>query len=83
MANTIVGISERLKACMRSKGVTGYRVAKDTGFPAVYVYRWINNEATPRIRNLAVLAEYFDVPLDQLIFGKEERNGLQEENGAG
>ena len=83
MANTIGGISERLMACMRSKGVTGYRVAKETGFPAVYIYRWIRNEATPRIRNLAVLAEYFDVPLDQLIFGKEEGHGVQEENDAG
>ena len=76
-------ITERLRACLKAKGVTGYRLAVATGIPAPCVYRWLKGENTPHVKHLQVVAEYLGVPLDQLIFGKEEGHGVQEENDAG
>ena len=76
-------ITERLRACLKAKGVTGYRLAVATGIPAPCVYRWLKGENTPHVKHLQVVAEYLGVPLDRLILREEERNGLQEENDAG
>lgn len=75
-------ITERLRACLKAKGVTGYRLAVATGIPAPCVYRWLNGQTTPHVTHLRTVAEYLDVPLDQLLLGEEERDGLQEESGS-
>ncbi len=64
-------ISVRVRGCMKEKGVTAYRVAKDTGIDPANVTRWVRGMATPTIGHLKKLAEYFGVPFEYLALGKE------------
>lgn len=52
---------------MEEKGVTAYRVAKDTGITQATLSRWKTGKVSPSIETLQVLAEYFGVTLDYLM----------------
>ena len=51
---------------MEEKGVTAYRVAKDTGITQATLSRWKTGKVSPSIETLQVLAEYFGVTIDYL-----------------
>ena len=65
-------IAKRIRACMKAKGVSGYRVAKETGIDPVNVTRWIRGMAVPTLRNLQKLSEYFGVSFEYLALGRGE-----------
>ena len=46
-------------------------LAKQTEIAAVRISRLENDRIDPRLRELVVLAERFDVTLDRLVFGEE------------
>lgn len=52
---------------MEEKGVTAYRVAKDTGITQATLSRWKTGRVSPSIETLQVLAEYFGVTIDYLM----------------
>ena len=52
---------------MEEKGVTAYRVAKDTGITQATFIRWKTGKVSPSIETLQVLAEYFGVTIDYLM----------------
>lgn len=52
---------------MEEKGVTAYRVAKDTGITQATLSRWKTGKVYPSIETLQVLAEYFGVTIDYLM----------------
>lgn len=52
---------------MEEKGVTAYRVAKDTGITQATLSRWKTGKVSPSIEILQVLAEYFGVTIDYLM----------------
>ena len=52
---------------MEEKGVTAYRVAKDTGITQATLSRWKTGKVSPSIETLQVLAEYFGVTIDYLM----------------
>ena len=56
------------------KGVTDYRVSKDTGITKSTFTDWKNGRSAPKVEKLALLAKYFDVPIEYFIVGnaKEE-----------
>ena len=59
------------------KGVTPYRVCKDTGITTATVSNWKAGRYTPKSDKMQKLADYFGVPLDYLIYGKEPEEGAK------
>ena len=52
---------------LQKRGLSLYRVAKDTGIPKSVVYEWASGEREPISKYLLTLADYFDVSLDYLV----------------
>lgn len=59
---------------MENRGVTGYRIAKDTGISESLFGKW-RVHPTSKIDAITVtkIADYFDVTVDELL-GKEQKN---------
>ena len=63
---------ERYVELRNQKGVSDYRVAKDTGIPKSTFSDWKSGRSKPKIAKLKILAGYFDVAVDELISGSEK-----------
>lgn len=50
-----------------AKGVTDYRVAKETGISKSFFSEWRRGAYQPKIPKLQKLAEYFGVGIDEII----------------
>lgn len=59
---------------LKERGVTAYKVAKDTGITTSTLSSWKTGRYTPKPEKLKVLADYFGVSLEYLTTG-EERDG--------
>ena len=55
---------EKFKALLDKKGVTAYRVAKDTGIQANTFTDWKTGRSKPKFNKLLILARYFGVPVE-------------------
>lgn len=51
---------------MEEKGLTPYRVAKETGITQATLSRWKTGKVNPSLETLQVLADYFHVSIDYL-----------------
>lgn len=58
---------ERLKKLLDSRGITPYRLSKDTGIGQTTLSDWKNGRSQPKIDKLIKLANYFDVPITYFI----------------
>ena len=57
------------------KGVTPYRVCKETGITTATVSNWKAGRYTPKSDKIQKIADYFGVPFDYLMHGKESEEG--------
>ena len=55
---------EKFAALLQQRGVTAYRVSKDTGIPANTFTDWKNGRSKPKFDKLLILAKYFGVPVE-------------------
>lgn len=55
------------KKLMDEKGITAYRVSKDTGIPQTTLSDWKNGRSKPKVEKLKILADYFGVTVDDFI----------------
>lgn len=62
-------VFERL---MKIRGITAYKVCKDTGVSQATISRWKNGKSEPSLETMQQLAEYFGVSVDYLLSGGEE-----------
>lgn len=58
---------EAFEKLLEEKGVTAYRVAKDTGLSQVVFSEWKSGKSKPKVDKMKILADYFDVPLETFI----------------
>lgn len=58
---------ERFERLAKNKGVTPYKISKDTGVPQPTLSDWKNGKSTPKADKLMKLAEYFGVSVDYLM----------------
>ena len=56
------------------KGVTAYRVCKETGLTTATISNWKAGRYTPKADKLQKIADYFGVSLEYLTTGKEHEN---------
>ena len=57
------------------RGLTDYRVAKDTGISKGTLSDWKAGRSAPKIDKLVKLAEYFGVTLEELVNGSGTDEG--------
>lgn len=57
---------------MKDRGLSRYRVAKDTGIAQSTLSEWKTGKTTPKLDKIEVLANYFGVTVDYLL-GNEEK----------
>lgn len=52
---------------LQERGITAYKVAKDTGISQTTLSDWKTGRATPKANKLLLLAEYFGVTVDYFL----------------
>lgn len=57
----------KIEVLMEKKGVTAYRLAKETGIPQSSISDWKRGRCEPNVKKLKILAKYFDVDIKDLI----------------
>lgn len=62
---------ETYKRLRDEKGVTDYRVCKETGIASATLRGWRRGDYTPKIEKLQKLANYFGVPVEMFLGGKQ------------
>lgn len=67
---------------MKQKGVTMYRVSKDTKIAQATLIDWKNGKTHPKYDKMQKIAEYFNVPVDYLLTGEEKENPLTAISGS-
>lgn len=55
---------------LQERGLTNYRVSKDTGIAQSVLSAWKNGTSTPKADKMKTLAEYFGVPVEYFDDGK-------------
>ena len=50
-----------------ARGLTDYKVAKDTGIPKSTFSDWKSGRSKPKIEKLIILANYFGCPINDLL----------------
>lgn len=58
---------ERFEQLIKEKGVTAYRVAKETGIAPTVFSDWKNGKSNPKVDKLKKLSEYFGVSIDYFV----------------
>lgn len=58
------------------KGVTDYRVAKETGISIATLSNWKQGNYKPKLDKLLLIARYFGVPIEY--FAENETQGREE-----
>lgn len=64
------GLYKKFKQLLEERNITAYRVWKDTGIPQSTLSDWKSGRSTPKVDKLIKIANYFEVPLEELL--KEE-----------
>lgn len=62
---------------MKERGLTAYRVSKDTGISQASIADWRKGRSKPKIDKLKILAEYFGVSLASLTGESNECDDTQ------
>ena len=68
--------TQRIFAIMDERGLSAYKVAKDTGISQGNFGDWKNGRAKPGLKALNKLAAYFDVPVDYLLGKIDNPHGI-------
>ena len=59
--------SQRLTFLLEERGITAYRISKDTGISDSMLARWKSGERLPSLERVIDLAKYFNVSIDYLV----------------
>lgn len=67
---------------LKEKGISAYKVSKETGVSTSTLSNWKNGEYVPKANKLQKIADYLDVSLEFLMTGKEDVNCLYTDENA-
>lgn len=59
---------------LNERGVTAYKVSKETGVTQSTLSDWKRGRSTPKTDNMKKIADYFGVSIDYLMTGKESND---------
>lgn len=57
----------RFAGILAERGITAYRVSKETGVPASALTNWKKGVCRPKVDKLIKIAAYLDCPLEMLL----------------
>ena len=57
---------------LQERGVTAYKISKDTGISQSTLSDWKTGRAVPKLDKIVTLAHYFGVAIEYFIDNKEE-----------
>jgi transcriptional regulator with XRE-family HTH domain len=58
---------DNFRHIIEGKGITPYRVAKDTKIPTSTMSDWKNGKSVPKMDKLVKIADYLGVSLEELV----------------
>ena len=58
---------EKFVRLLDERGITAYRVAKDTGLSSTLFSEWKSGKSKPKADKLKILADYFGVSIDYFL----------------
>lgn len=61
-----------LKAKIKGTGMSQERFAEDVNFETKSISNWCRGKAYPKLCDVVMLADYFNMTLDELVFGSDE-----------
>lgn len=64
---------EIFEKLLNERGITAYRVSKDTGIPTSSLTDWKKKRSKPKFKNMKILADYFNVPISYLLGEENEK----------
>ena len=64
-----MNFSQTLDKMMNERGVTAYKISKETGISDRLIGYWRNGEKLPGAENLLTIANYFGISVDYLLTG--------------
>lgn len=64
---------KKIAALMQQRGITAYRLSKDTGIPQSVLSDWKTGRSKPKFDKLMILAKYFGVPVEYFAEDEEEK----------
>lgn len=67
----IKSITKNIFKLMDNKGVTAYKLSKETGISESVISRWKSGEQSPSISSLVKVAHYFQCGLSELMKGEK------------
>ena len=69
---------EKFARLLQEKGVTPYRVHKETGVSQSTLSDWKNGKSVPKIDKLQLIADYFEVPVSYFLEDEHEKSSAPE-----
>lgn len=64
-------MGERLKVLRYKAGKSAHEVSREAGIACPALCRWEADNNMPMLRELIIIAEYYGVTLDYIVFGRE------------
>ena len=58
---------EKFEQLISERGITAYRVAKDTNLAPTVFSDWKTGKSKPKVDKQMILAKYFDVPIEYFL----------------
>ncbi len=72
-------IGERIKGLRKSKGINQTELAKIVNLSTTVMSMIEANRSNPSIETLNTMSEYFNVSIDYLLKGEEQKNAMNQE----
>lgn len=66
---------------MKERGITAYRVSKDTGISQATLSDWKKGRCVPKSNKIQILADYFNVSVDYLLGNTDIKKAPSAEDG--
>lgn len=67
-----LNISKNLINARKNIGVNKSQVCKDLGMPRSNPTRWEKGQVVPSLENISLLAQYYGVTIDDIVYGEIE-----------
>ena len=68
---------EYFEKLLKEKGLTAYRISKETGVTQSTLSDWKRGRSTPKTENMKKIADFLNVSVDYLMTGKEPNTSTE------
>ena len=58
---------EKFEKLLNERNITAYQVSKETGIATATLTEWKKGTYKPKVEKLALIAKYFDVPIEYFL----------------